>query len=408
MPLILLFVLSACCSLACTAVAEETPATTPAPASSEPPKADTALGRTSPPATTRSPPPTSGPVAAVAPQAPVVAPAQVVPPSPSTVPGVRIWPDPAFTHWPAIAYADEQRNVAFSLPVRQPGAAGTIGWAGEKPLPFTLPTDLERISGLLPLPIAPDSHQAELTIAGVKVPGRLALRVVDAREPWPQAALSEGFPVDAKGVPVVLLDRRRDANQERKWALLSSLQKPRPIGKALFLGDPLAALGVSALDGLEMRQRIALDERQPVHAQLTALALDLTSWEGQPLTAGPRTIFWSPGNQALLANTWTQEEERFLGVVRTRLEALNAFPRLVLVLPPAPIDDREPAKALAIERRDLLRRAASWQGWVVLDVERVAGPAEESYRVADGVFATGPVNEARARLAAAFSAELAP
>lgn len=340
-------------------------------------------------------------------EAPVTAPPTAIPPSPSTVPGIRIWPDPAFTHWPAIAYADEQRNVAFSLPVRQPGAAGTIGWTGEKPLPFTLPTDLERISGLLPLPMAVGPHQAELTIGGTAIPGRFALRVVDARDPWPQTALSEGFPVDAKGVPVVLLDRRRDANQERKWALLASLQKPRPTGQALFLGDPLTALGASAIDGLDLRQRIALDERQPVHAQLVGLALDMAAWETQPLTAGPRTIFWSPGNQALLANTWTQEEERSLGVVRTRLEALNVFPRLVLVLPTAPIDDREPARALAAERRDLLRRAASWQGWVVLDVERAAGPAEESYRVAEGVYATGPVNEARERLAAAFRTELA-
>ncbi len=337
----------------------------------------------------------------------VPVPSTQIPPSPSTVPGIRIWPVPTFTHWPAIAYADEQRNVAFSLPVSQPGAAGSIGWAGEQALPFTLPSDLERISGLLPLPSNAGPHQAELMVAGAAVPGHFALRIVDAREPWPHTKLTEGFPVDAAGVPVVLLDRRRDANQERKWALLSSLQKPRPAGQALFVGDPLAAMGASALDGLDIRQRIALDERQPVHAQVAGLALDTATWESNPLIAGPRTIFWSPGNQALLANTWSQEEERFLGVVRTRLEALNAYPRLVLVLPPAPIDDREPARALAVERRDLLRRAAAWQGWVILDVERAAGPAEESYRLADNVYATGPVNEARERLATAFRTELA-
>ena len=60
-----------------------------------------------------------------------------IPPSPSTVPGVRIWPAPVFTHWPAIVYPDEERNVAFALPVRTPGASGSIGWEGSQPLPFT-------------------------------------------------------------------------------------------------------------------------------------------------------------------------------------------------------------------------------------------------------------------------------
>ena len=201
-----------------------------------------------------------------------------IPPSPSTVPGIRIWPDPAFTHWPAVVYPDESRNVAFGLPVRQPGTVGTIGWKGEKPLPFTLPSDLERISGLLPLPNEVGPHQAELLLAGAAVPGQLSLRVVDAREQWPQTALKEGFPVDAAGVPVVLLDRRRDANQERKWALLTSLQKPRPTGQALFLGDSLAALGASAVDGLDVRVRLALDERQPVHAQVVGFAQDAVTW----------------------------------------------------------------------------------------------------------------------------------
>ena len=47
------------------------------------------------------------------------------------------------------------------------------------------------------------------------------------------------------------------------------------------------------------------------------------------------------------------------------------------------------------------------QGWIVLDVERLAGPAEESYRLGEGVYAEGPVGEARERLSAGLRAELA-
>ena len=330
-----------------------------------------------------------------------------IPPSPSTVPGIRIWPDPVLTHWPAVVYADEPRNVAFSLPVRTPGASGSIGWAGQPQLPFTLPTDLERISGLLPLPTAIGHHRAELSIAGAVLPLRLELRIVDARGPWPHAALREGFPIDAEGVPVVLLDRRRDASQERKWALVNSIQRTRPSGRAVVVGDPLAAMGASAFDGLDARLRIGIDDRQPTHAQLVALAQDMAEWGSQPALTAPRTIFWSPGNRALLNNTWSPEEERFLGVVRSRCEALEVFPRLVLVLPMAPIDDREPARELAVQRREQLRRTAANQGWVVLDAQRWAGTAEEAFRIAEQVFAEGPVGEPRERLAAALRTEAA-
>ena len=332
--------------------------------------------------------------------------AAAIPPSPSTAPGIRIWPEPAFTHWPAVVYPDEQRNVAFGLPIRAPGAKGSIGWHDQPPLPFTLPNDLERISGLLPLPGTPGTWQAELKIAD-GTPTNLALRVVAADQPWPLAALRDGFPVDEHGVPVVLLDHRRDANDERKWKLLTAIQRPRPSGQALVVGDLLSGLGSSAFAGLDARMRVATDDRMPTHAQLVGVALDMATWAAAPLVQGPKTILWSPGNQALLANTWSQEEERFLGVVRTRCEALGVFPRLTLVLPPAPIDDRAPARELAVQRRDQLRRAAANQGWVVLDVARIAGEAEESYKVADRVFAEGPVGEGRERLAAALRSELA-
>jgi hypothetical protein len=328
-----------------------------------------------------------------------------VPPSPSTVSGERIWPAPALTHWPAVVYADEQRNVAFSLPVRSPGASGSIGWQGQPALSFTLPRNLERISGLLPLPLAVAIYRAELTIAGAPALS-LPLRVAAASAPWPMTALREGFLVDEAGVPVVLLDRRRDANQERKWALVSALHKPRPNGPAVIVGDLLSGLGQSAFTGLAARVIPAVDNRHPWHAQLVALGLDMPTWAADPLTKGPRTIMWSPGNQALLHNTWSPEEERFLGVVRTRCEELQCFPRLVLVLPPAPIDDRKPARQLALERRDQLRRAAANQGWVVFDVERWSGSAEDAFRIADQVYAEGPIGSARERLAAALQTEL--
>ena len=218
--------------------------------------------------------------------------------------------------------------------------------------------------------------------------------------------MRDGFPIDAAGLPLVLLDHRRDASQERKWALLSAINKPRPTGKAVVVGDLLSGLGQSAFTGLDARICEANDDRSPWHAQLVALARDMASWQPAPLTAGPRSIVWSPGNRALLHNTWTPEEERFLGVVRTRCEALAIFPRLILVLPPAPIDDREPARKLAAERRDQMQRAAANQGWVVLDVERWAGPAVEAFRIGDQVFAEGPVGAAREHLAAALQAEL--
>jgi hypothetical protein len=348
---------------------------------------------------------TVAPVNAGTPAVPAVAgAAQAVPASPSTVPGVRIWPAPTFTHWPAVVYPDEDRNVAFALPVRTPGASGTIGWEGEKSLPFTLPTDLERISGLLPLPKRLGLHTATLGLGEERT--ALRVRLVDARELWPIAALRESFPVDSAQVPVVLVDRRRDPAQERKWALVQAMQRPRPTGKAVFVGDPLRAMGASACDQLDVRLQVAVDDRQPTHAQLVGFARDQVNWAEQPLTQGPRTIMWSPGNRAVLHNTWSAEEERFLGVVRTRCEALGIYPRLVLLLPPAPIDDRVPGRELAAQRRELLRRAAAVQGWVVLDVERLAGPAEESYRLGEGVFAEGPVGEGREKLAAALSAEL--
>lgn len=314
------------------------------------------------------------------------------PPSPSTAPGVRIWPDPAFTHWPAIAYPDEQRNIAFALPNQHPGSPGSIGWEGQPPMPITMPSEGDSASGLLPLSLSLGVHAATATI-GTRS-WRLQVRLVDAAQPWPLARLVEGFPVDEQGVPVVLIDRRRHAEEERRWSVLRA-SMPRPTGRPLLVGDPMTALGASPWDGQDAERREALDERYPAHAVLVALAQ-----LGQP-----RTIVWCPGNQVLFGAGWTPEEERVLSALRTRLETLRMQPRLVLLAPPIPLD--EPLQDLARQRRELLITSATAQGWTVLDAERIAGPAETANRVQDGLYTRYPTGEAEARLAAALRAELA-
>ena len=300
-----------------------------------------------------------------------------MPPSPSSVPGVRIWVPPMFTHWPAIAWADEERNVAFSLPVQVAGTAGTIGWDGAPPMPITLPDDTDRISGLLPLPATVGVHRATVTLADdVTV---LRLRVSDVRAAWPLARLEAGFPVDADGVPVVLRDRRRDADQARKWLLLAP-HLPRPAGRALVVGDPQEALGQNLFTGLDAECRIATDERFPHHAALVALAA-----LGAPL---PRTIVWVPGNQTLYGGAWTGEESRLLGAVRSRCEAAGGMPRLVLALPPQPMEER--LQAQAAERRDLLVGVANSLGWTLVDLARAAGPAMNANQVTAGAFTRYP------------------
>jgi hypothetical protein len=322
---------------------------------------------------------------------PAAEPPKEIPPSPSSVSGERIWPDPALTHWPAIAYPDESRNVAFALPNRTPGQAGRIGWADGEAMPITMPEEGDRASGLLPLTLKVGTREAVVELGTVK--STLKLRVADAREPWPLAGLKEGFPVDEQGVPVVLVDRRRRADEERKWGPLRG-NAPRPEGRAVVVGDPLEALGDSAWAGLDADLRPALDERYPHHAVLVALAkLD-----------SPRTIVWCPGNQALYGAAWSSEEERVLGAVRTRCEALGIQPRLVLAAPPLPLDDN--LREQAAERRDLLVKSATVQGWMVLDLERIAGPAEQADKVRDGLFTRYPNGEAQRRVNQALRDEL--
>lgn len=343
-----------------------------------------------------------------------------LPPSPASHPGLRILPAPAFTHWPAIAYPDETRNAAFAIPFANPlvdakaarpvryagpvpraGAAGAIGWAGRTVLPFHLPVAGEGTSGLIDLVLEPGTWTARLALDGLE-DRALPLRIADAREPWPCAALRDGYPVDAAGVPVVLLDRRRQADQERKLALLRQ-DPPRGEDRAVLVGDPLAAFGEDAWQGLDALARPAADQRFPEHAALVALAQALNPVPAGGAALRPRTIVWSPGNQVLAGGAWSPEEERLLAALRSRCEALALRPRLVLALPPLPVDGREQAE----ERRDLLRRSANQLGWVVLDLARAAGDPEQANRLGEQVFATYPVGAARERMRAALASELA-
>jgi hypothetical protein len=326
----------------------------------------------------------------VAPTATPPAATPPVPPSPSTAPGIRLWPAPRFTHWPPVVYPDEARNVAFALPVQRPGTAGSIAWRDQAPLPFTLPADADSISGLLPLPTSAGLHQAVVVLATGST--TVALRLADAREPWPVGQLVQGFPADAEGRPVVLLDRRRGTREERVWSLLD-LGGSRPTGRALVVGDPLEAMGGSAWSGLDADLRTAGDERYPHHAVLVALAQVLS--DQRPRGDLPRTIVWCPGNQALYGAAWSPEEERLLGVVRTRCERLGLVPRLVLALPPLPVEER--LQAQAGERRELLLRSANRLGWVVIDLARAAGRPLEANRMADQVFTRYPLGAAQER-----------
>ena len=170
----------------------------------------------------------------------------------------------------------------------------------------------------------------------------------------------------------------------------------RGTGRALLVGDPLADLGEDAWSGIDAECRRALDGRHPEWAVLVALAS-----LSQPL---PRTLAWCPGNSALFAGGWTGEEERVLGVIRTRCAALGAQPRFVLVLPPIPVDPE--LQDLAGERRALLARSAGFQGWTVIDAEQIAGPAAQANQVAEGLYTRHPIGAARIRLREAIASAL--
>ncbi|MEK7413656.1 MAG: hypothetical protein AAB263_10130, partial [Planctomycetota bacterium] len=308
-----------------------------------------------------------------------------MPPSPSTVPGIRIWPNPSITHWPAIAIEGETRNVAFSIPVKQPGAKAELGWEGDKPIELTLPKDAERASGLMDLALKPGVRKLRIALADVDQ--RLPIRVVDAIGVWPLARLIDGYPVDAAGVPVVLLDHQRPAGGERTWAMLKD-ELPRPSGRALIVGDPLAAMGATAWDGLDADTRPATDLIKPHHACLVALAK-----LPDPL---PRSIIWCPGNGAIRHGEPDPEEVRLIAVLRTRFEAMGVRPILFLALPPLPVEAH--LQTANQRRREDLIAEADRCGWKCLDLAHAAGPADAANRVGNQAFTTYPLGQAQARM----------
>jgi hypothetical protein len=322
-------------------------------------------------------------------------PALDMPPSPADVPGVRIWPPPAFTHWPAIAYPDESRNAAVGVPVQTRGAKAEWGWEGEAPIPLQLPDDVDQTSGLVALSLQPGVRR--LRVGLPEGDHRLPLRVEPATSAtWPLARLVDGYPVDAAGVPVILLASRPQPARERLWA---SLRKDlaRPGGRALLVGDPLAAWNDNAWAGLDAEPRTASDLAKPHHACLVALAT-------LPLPL-PRTLIWCPGNDAIQIGEHDPEEVRFLGVLRERFTALGAMPVLIVALPPRPVESR--LQAAHDLRREALVAEADRTGWRLLDLARAAGDPESANKVGDNVFTTYPAGEAMGRVREALRGALA-
>ena len=351
-----------------------------------------------------------------------------VPPSPADPAyhsGHRLYRLPTFTHWPAIVYADEQRNAAFHLPVpqRRPlrpkhapdpvgasddprsdigwwnGDSGTIGWQDGPRLPIVLPDDpeIERTSGLLDLPQALGRHRVAVTIGSGEQ--HFDLRIVDRAADWPHAGLINGFPVDDTGVPVVIRDQRFDPAKRRSWGVLRE-ELPRQVdGPVWVVGDPLASIdgdvfaGLADVEAGSVQVRPASDQRYPQHAALVAFA-------GLDWSRLPRTIVYSPGNAAIHARVWSPEASRILDLLLGRCEQAGYLPRLVLLLPPLPVDVALQSAARA--RREHLAQRAATLGWQLLDAERLLAAFEVPNAVGEGLTTRYPFGKARQRLAAAL------
>ena len=229
----------------------------------------------------------------------------------------------------------------------------------------------------------------------------LPVQVIPVGDEWPMVGLRGSYPVDKDGAPVILLDQRRNGDQERKLGILRPAP-PRGSGRPLIVGDPLESMGTTAWDGLDADLRPATDARIPQHAVLVALATALNRAPSGGAALQPRTLVWSPGNQCLAAGSWTKEEERLLGAIRARCDALGFRPRLVLLLPPWPVDDQDDART----RRESLRKSAAQIGWVVIDAGRAAGNAEDANRIGDQVFTAAPTGTAQTAIHDLLAAEL--
>ncbi|TVR41164.1 MAG: hypothetical protein EA402_13160 [Planctomycetota bacterium] len=311
-----------------------------------------------------------------------------VPPSPSSHPGERLWPDPHFSHWPALAYFDEDRNAALSLPLRQPGQAGAWGWQDQPAIPFRLPQNpqLNRSSGLLGLPREIGDHRARISIA--EGHWELPLRMVPVSAArWPHARLRQGFPVDADDVPVVLRLQRDYGQGDRRWL---SLRRRLPLGEgpAVFIGDPLEALGRDVVPAYPGLLRQLSDEPFPAHAALVAWA--------QVAAQRPSRLIWSPGNASIEQHRWTEEELRLIEALNQAAAAQGYRFEGVLLVPPLPVESR--LQEIAKQRRVALRYHASRHGWEVVDGESIAGQQGAGARLQPGLYTRYPHGQAQDRL----------
>ena len=281
--------------------------------------------------------------------------------------------------WPAIVFADEQHRIAISITTPVAGDL-TVRWDEAAGQTFAVPVGTSE--ALLPLPGGAGLHRGDARLGGSHSP--LAIRLSEVTAPWPATELRDGRPVDAQGIPVVLVDHRRSANDLRRERI-ATIVLPRPTGRPLLVGDPLATPLGDAWQGVIAECRPAIDDAFPQHAALVALRSF-----GQP-----DSMVWSPGNASLFAGTWT-DEGRLCQALARRCAALAIAPQLIVALPPWPVATawREPAQ----RRRQALTTAAQAAGWSVLDLAELAGDPLAANRLAPGLYAEYPVGPAQKRL----------
>jgi hypothetical protein len=310
--------------------------------------------------------------------------------------------NPAVTHWPAIIYEDEKRNLALRIPIPSPGLSGSLGWVGSPAQPFTLPREIsamglpmtEATGAVVDLPANPGLHSLVVTMPGISWQQDILIRPADSA--WGITALRNGFPVDSKDRPTILTIVRRDYNLERRHGLFKPSLK-RPSGPAVFIGDPLTAMGKSPLDGLELKRTDAGNQRYPLSAALIGLDTLLAS--------GPTNLIWSPGNGDVDERTWSPELPRLMELVAHMAERSGFMPRCILLLPPEPVD---PAiRPLALERNKVLTTAAEFHGWTIIDTPKICGSADTANLLSPGFYAPSIVGPARETLQAAIKAALA-
>lgn len=291
------------------------------------------------------------------------------------------------TSWPIAGIEDERLSVSFRV---EAGIAGALALAWDDLPAWTVAAPVGSNEGLLPLPAGVGLHRGSANLGGLKAV--FAVRIVAVAGPWPALALRDGLPVDGDGVPVVLIDRRRIPNDLRRERLAPQATT-RPSGRPIVVGDPLAALGGDAWQGLDAILLPSSGIRHPESAALVA-------------TAGaspPRSLIWSPGNQPLLDGTW-HGEGWLCATLGRHYAALGQRPRLVVALPPLPVSSH--LRTDAERRRRALSAAAMEAGWSILDLAAIAGDPATANRVADGLFTGYPVGTAGDRIRAALQDEL--